>query len=97
MPSAFCTYSENACDSLRIITDSDNTTLKMHQYSTNVLFSTPSGFTDNNLECDRRTYYINKINAFANLYAMLAFKPAGGSFVIFTPFCSTDTGNTSDG
>ena len=48
----------SACDSLTIITDSDETKLIMYQYSANILFDTPSGYIKDNLDCDPNNAYV---------------------------------------
>eukprot|EP01083_Nonionella_stella_P284771 969459_1 len=44
-------YELNACDDMEIHTDNDNTTLTLHEYSSNVLISNPVGYNQNNLNC----------------------------------------------
>ena len=48
----------SSCDSLTIVTDSDDTKLIMYQYSGNILFDAPSGYTGYNLDCDPNDAYI---------------------------------------
>ena len=50
-----------SCDSIRVRTDNDNTTLKMHDFSENVLFETPTGYNQRNLICnpDNAYFFIN--------------------------------------
>eukprot|EP01083_Nonionella_stella_P080655 221716_1 len=50
-------YELNACDNLQIHTDSPNTTLTLHEYSSNVLISNPVGYNQNNLNCGSEDAY----------------------------------------
>ena len=51
-------FSEHACDSLSINSDSDNTKLLLHQFSSDIIFDTPLGYTGDNLECNPSNVYI---------------------------------------
>ena len=53
---------------MTVITDSDNTTLTMHQFSENVVFDTPSGYTQDNLECDPQNAYISLDTQSTSIY-----------------------------
>ena len=46
------THRESACDSMTIISDDDTTTLTLHEFSDDIAFETPSGFTESNLQCN---------------------------------------------
>eukprot|EP01084_Bolivina_argentea_P153556 267750_1 len=44
-------YRQGACDNLRIITDNDNTTVNLYQFSQNVVINNSVGYTTRNLKC----------------------------------------------
>ena len=51
-------FSLLACDGLYIWTDTDDTKLNMYQFSEGIVFSSPTGWTRDNLECDPLDAYI---------------------------------------
>ena len=60
-------YESGACDNIKIITDNDNTMVKIYQHSQNITINTPSGYHYNNLECGDVNAYFTLTNEFPTI------------------------------
>ena len=62
-----CILREEACTSLQLITDNDNTTVNIHQFSENIIINNPTGYNSNNLNCDPENVYFTLDQYFISL------------------------------
>ena len=88
-------FRSQACRSLIVDSDSDNTTLKIYEYSEDITFGIPSGYTGRNLNCDPNNAYI-KMDQY-EMIGMPDILPCSGIKVIcnVTNECFIEYGNSS--
>ena len=62
----------DSCDSLRIITDNENTTLNLYKWSDDIIIKNPIGYNVQNLNCTPLNAYLILNESFQSLYTSIS-------------------------